>query len=766
MKLVTKIALLGFLVCSGTVHAQSTGDASDTAGQTKASAGFKENSGRHGNGTVTLNGQDFNADDLVPAGKNDAYLKRLEQIDGHKNLDSMRAAYDELKPKIDKDPSSWAQATRTATVTPKDFTRIESETANDSSFWDDQLKTLNGSKEIVGDILQECTTNTVVTPGGKEHTYNEEKFCDLVNIPSDHQVEEICQRQADYTETPTNDRKEKVSKLFVTEEGNGTICKRETRAENYRDTLAGTITSTIDITQEAGGLSCRREIIPESNSTHITGTKTATLPLDEQVPGKVCDRSLSQFSNTEAQVGRMVVDLNVNNEVGGTICVRRVIASSGNGRVVANTRDQGVIDSSSWINPIPGQIYIFDAPRTATFEYIKYTRVSGTCGAASHTFYGNAGLTFWDDGAGGGMWNFLSSSAGYDMNSPACTKNGQNWSYDVEYAYTSPGQLVLTTQDDGNCADNGTTLCPSKWTCNASAPTTIGGVAVSEKQVAALGGIFPGASTSCVTATKSRVCSGTSSMSNDISIASRLPVGTTSLQSFSFKVTNHQTGISVVQTQAPTITNGWVAKFRVDRTNFSSVPSSPNIELFWVANVTVTSIGPIDSGTCVTGGSPNCPTQWRCTANAPATVNGISFTREMAQQGAPLFPGASNTCVSSTLEKVCSGTASLSSVISIADKIPDGVTAIRDFKVTVDNPQAGVSVVLTEAPTYANGWNATFRIDRTIFSSQQAKPKVTLTWGATITTITTKVVDTGNCKDPGSELVQHGGPAIRLLQLL
>src|SRR5690606_34326562 len=309
------------------VSAQAVGDASDTAGGTKASAGFEENAGRHGNGAVTINGQKFNADDLVPAGKNDAYMKRLEQIDVHKNLDSMREAYDELKPQIDKDPSSWAQATRTATVTPQDYSRIEAETGGDVGFWDQQLETLNGSQGIVGDILQECTTTTVVTPGSKEHTYSEEKFCDLVNIPAEHQGEEICQRQAEYTEAPTSDRKEKVSKLLVTEEGNGTICKRETRAENYRDTYAGTITSTIDITQEQGGLSCRREIIPESTSVDVTGTKTATISIDNQVAGAVCSRELGQFSNTEAQYGGMSANLNVNNEVGGIICQRRVIAS-------------------------------------------------------------------------------------------------------------------------------------------------------------------------------------------------------------------------------------------------------------------------------------------------------------------------------------------------------------------------------------------------------------------------------------------------------
>lgn len=744
------LLLCALSLVTGNVLAQAVGDASGTAGETKAIAGFEENAGRHGNGAVTINGQKFNADDLVPAGKNDAYLKRLEQIDGHKNLDSMREAYDELKPQIDNDPSSWAQATRTATVTPQDYSRIEAETGGDVGFWDQQLQTLNGSQGIVGDILQECTTTTVVTPGSKEHTYTEEKFCDLVNIPTEHQVEEICQRQAEYTETPTSDRKEKVSKLLVTEEGNGTICKRETRAENYRDTYAGTITSTIDITQEQGGLSCRREIIPESSSQDVTGTKTATLPLDEQVAGKVCDRSLSQFSNTEARNGQMNVNLSLNNEVGGVICNRRVIASSGNGRVVKNTFDIGTIDTSSWLNTIPGSMFIFDVPRTATFEYIKYTRISGTCGAGSHTFYGSAGLSFWDDGAGGGMWNFLAYDAGFNMNNPACTKNGQNWNYQVEIAYTTPGQLVLSKQDDGNCNDNGTAQCPAQWSCNANAPTQISGINVSAADVAALGGLYPGGPSSCVYATKSRVCSGTASMSNEISIASRMPIGTTSLSVFEFKVTNPQSGVNVVLTQTPTLANGWVVKFRVDRTNFSTTHAAPSVTLFWVANVVVTSIGPIDNGNCATGGSPNCPTQWSCKVNAPATVNGIYFTPAMAQQGAPLFPGASNTCVSASLDKVCSGTASLSSVISIADKIPAGVTAIRDFKVTVNNPQSGVSVVLTQAPTFANGWNAHFRVDRTNFSTKNANPNVTMTWGATVTTITTKVVDTGNCKDPGS----------------
>lgn len=745
-----RILIAAALICSWNAHAQSTSDAADTAKGLKASADFTEGTGRHGNGTVVLNGQKFNADDLVPAGNNSQYLQRLESINGEKNLDGLRSAYEELKPQIDKDPSSWAEATRTATVKPKEMPRIESDMKNDSEFWQSQIDSITKSETVAGDMLTECNTKTVVTPGSKTHTYTEEKFCDLVNLPADKQVEEICQRQAEYTETPTSDRKEKVSKLFVTEEGNGTICKRETRAENYRDTLAGTITSTIDITEEAGGLSCRREIVPESSSQDVTGTKSATLPIDQQIPGDVCTRQLGQFSNTEAQNGYMTVNLSVNNDVGGVICQRRVIASSGTGRVVRSAVDAGTI-AGSWLDTPPGSLLLGDIPRTATFEYVKYTRVSGTCGGDSRTYYGSTGWTYFDNGSGGGAWAFNTASAGFNINNPACTKVGQNWYYEVEYAFSAPGQLVLSTQDDGNCADNGTAQCPGQWTCNMHAPTTINGVPVSAADAASLGGLYPGSASTCVNATKSRTCSGSASMSNDISIAARLPVGTTSLTAFSFKVNNPQSGINVVLTQTPTQANGWIAKFRVDRTNFSYVPQAPNVELFWTANVTVSSIGPIEGGNCSTGGSPNCPTQWKCTANAPATVNGIYFTPAMAQQGAPLFPGASNTCVSATLQRVCSGTASLSSIISIADKIPAGVTAIRDFKVTVNNPQSGVSVVLTEAPSYANGWNAHFRVDRTSFNGVPAKPEITMTWGATITTITTKVVDTGNCKDPGSE---------------
>ena len=85
-------------------HATAQSDAAAGAvGDTKASAGFEADAGRHNIGKVSINGRAYDADELVPSGDNAGYVDRLKQIDGAGDLESLRSAYDELKPQIDKD---------------------------------------------------------------------------------------------------------------------------------------------------------------------------------------------------------------------------------------------------------------------------------------------------------------------------------------------------------------------------------------------------------------------------------------------------------------------------------------------------------------------------------------------------------------------------------------------------------------------------------------------------------------------------------------
>ncbi|MCW0399315.1 hypothetical protein NB700_001871 [Xanthomonas sacchari] len=731
------IIIVFLYAVAASAFAQTVNDASATAEGLKATADFKEG-GRHGNGTVVLNGQEFNADDLVPAGDNQAYLDRLKSIDGRKNLNGLRDAYDELKPQIDKDPSSWAEATRTGTVTPKEMTKIEDDTKNDGAFWQSQIDAIHSNQGAAGELLQECTTKTVVTPGSKEHSYTEEKFCDLVNIPEDKQVSGVCQRQAEYTETPTNDRKEKTSQLFVTEEGNGTVCKRETKAENYRDTMAGTITSTIDITEETGGLSCRREIVPEATFQDVTGTKEATLPVDHQVPGTVCNVELWPTATDRPNNGTRTLALNVNNEVGGQVCTRTRVAIAG------SSNSHRTIDSgpSSYQENGGSGSWLLPEPATATIRNMVATMKGGACNGQTYTGFTSVG---WDSTYGKWRTNTATPPMCFDdifSGSPGIWSLG----YDV-----GAPSLSFALSESGNCNDGGTANCPAIWQCTNNAPTNLNGVAVSAGDVASLGALYPGAGSACVSAQKVRSCGGTANTSNEISFAADVSAAASTFSDFFWNVTNPQSGVTVTLTQTPTRANGWVARYNVARTDFGSTPASPQIFVSWKTATPNSNLGANQVGDCSgAAASPNCPTKWTCSATAPITINGILVSASDAATKAPLFPGAPSNCAKAQLDKVCSGTASLSSVVSIADKIPSGVTAIRDFKVTVKNPQAGVSVVLTSAPTFENAWNASFRVDRSSFSTDPANPQIIMTWGATVTVITSKVVDTGNCKDPGS----------------
>ncbi|WP_372354030.1 hypothetical protein ACCQ00_21480 [Xanthomonas sp. NCPPB 3761] len=144
MNIKNKILLsLILFALSATATGQSTvNDASGTVEGSAAQAGFTDGAGKNGTGTVQINGRSYQADEILPSGNNKGYVDRLKQIDGSKNLQSLQSAYNDLSPQIDKDPSSWAEATRTSTVVPRDMHRVQDELRNDNTLWEQSLQKL------------------------------------------------------------------------------------------------------------------------------------------------------------------------------------------------------------------------------------------------------------------------------------------------------------------------------------------------------------------------------------------------------------------------------------------------------------------------------------------------------------------------------------------------------------------------------------------------------------------------------------------------
>ncbi|MBD4389078.1 conjugal transfer protein TraN [Xanthomonas citri pv. citri] len=741
------LSLILFAFSATATGQSSVKDATGTVEGSTAQAGFTDGAGKNGTGIVQINGRSYQADEVLPSGANKGYVDRLKQIDGSKNLQGLQSAYNDLSPQIDKDPSSWAEATRTSTVVPRDMHRVQDELRYDNTLWEQSLQKLSdgGARETLGDMLTECKTTTVVTPGSKTHTYTEERYCDTVNIPAENGNKDVCERQAEYTETPTSDRKQKVSQLFVSAEGNGTVCKRETRAENYRDTLSGTITSTIDLTAEVGGLSCRREIIPESVTTQVTGEKSVALPIDQQIPANLCSREVFSELREAHTSNSMDAALNVNNEVGGLSCTRRRTLYRQNQTITKTytaqqtfSRSGSTASAAIWMAGPP-------EPNQAQPVFVSARKISGTFGPGSFGpgdgSWTNSVSIWWD----GASWALTGDTPGNHL----CRSGNCTSTYEITYQVQAVSN-VWGIAESGNCWDGGTAQCPTQWGCTQAAPTGVDGIWVSDAEVAQLGALYPGSPNTCVSSTLTRTCGGAATSSNEVNISSRLASGTTSISNFRVEVLNPQDGITVQTTQVPSAGNGWLARFNVVRTNFSYSPAAPQIRLYWISNVWTTFIGTRDSGNCSAAGSPNCPTRWSCSAGAPTTVNGVTISAADAASRAPLFPGAQNNCARASLDKVCSGTASMSSVISIADKLPEGTVSISDFQVQTLNPQSGVNVVLTQTPSRDNGWNAHYRVDRSNYSYQPVSPQIKMTWGATVTIIATKVTDTGNCSDPGS----------------
>lgn len=308
----------------------------------------------------------------------------------------------------------------------------------------------------------------------------------------------------------------------------------------------------------------------------------------------------------------------------------------------------------------------------------------------------------------------------------------------------------VTVQESGNCADPGSTFCPTAWSCAVHAPTTVGGIPLTTAMAASMAPLYPGAANTCAEGRLSRVCSGSATQGSTIGIGDVLPAGAESISNFAWTVTNPQAGVSVTLVSAPTAANGWTATFNVTRTDWNNTPASPQVSLTWDAQVPSIALGVATAGNTAASGTANCPATWSCTTQAPTTISGIAVTPEMAATQAPLYPGAPTACTRASLDLVCSGTATRDTSHSIAARLSPGTTSISNFTFTVANPQAGVAVTLIQTPSAANNWVAIFRTTRSTWDVVPQPPSVTMRWDDNITSTVTEVRDTGNCADTGT----------------
>jgi hypothetical protein len=610
----------------------------------------------------------------------------------------------------------------------------------------------------------------------------------------------VCVRNRWAEQTVEAVSRTRTQELPINQEIGGLSCSRERWAETSTGSLSGQRDATLNINGETGGQVGRRWIQPFTGSTTVGGEKTGLLSIDSQSPGLVCSRTAWPSAGTGENSGSRRVTLNVNNEVSRLECRRRIVPASGSS---TQFRDQDATlnvdqQSGGWqcvraigaMNSGTSTGGSQDATLSVNNETgglvaQRWRWVTG--GAGGQTNIGPFTLNFL--GAAGG--DLRSHSLGsyipagttslsnfnvFQTNSGVCSQflgtfeeptaaNGwvhtfmtnresptdtgcQALGGTLQYSFTANGSATRSwsIQQSGNTSDPGTASCPTQWSCVAAAPTTINALSVSAAEVQALGdSLYPGAPSACTSAHLSRVCGGTSTGSNTVSIASSLPPGTTSISGVSFSVLNPQSGISVTVTQVPSAANGWQATFNVSRTNWSYTPASPQIRMTWTASSSTVATWVWESGDCSAGGTANCPSQWSCTSTAPSLHEGVTVTAAHAAAYAPLYPGAPSNCTYSRRDRVCSGTANVDTSVSIAGNIPGGVTTINGFNFAVRNPQSGVSVSLLSAPTQANGWVATFRVSRTNWASVPAAPSINMAWSMDVPTTTASVETLGNC---------------------
>lgn len=588
--------------------------------------------------------------------------------------------------------------------------------------------------------------------------------------------------------------------LPINEEIGGVSCQRERWAETVSGSVNGHRDASLNINGEIGGQVGRRWIQPVNGSTTVGGAKTGLLAIDTQSPGLVCSRTAWPSAGTGSNTGSRRVALPVNTEVSRLECRRRIVPASGSstqsGSQAATLNVDGQSGGWSCVRAIGGANGGGSSAGTQDATLSINNESAGlvaqrwrwlTGGSAGQTSVGPIFLNFLGSSQGdlrqhalaahvpagttsiinfsaeqsnwgtcsnfGGTFEEPSAANGWVHTFMAFRENSNDTGCQVlagtlRYTFTAigPASRSWSIQESGNTADTGTPQCPAQWSCGTQAPTTINGLSVSASEVQALGNsLFAGAPTACTSAQLNRVCSGTATGSNTVSIAASLPPGTTSISGFGFSVLNPQPGVSVSLVQTPSAGNGWQAVFNVSRSDWGYQPGNPQIRMTWTASTSSVNTWVWESGNCSDTGSSNCPAQWSCTRTAPSMHEAVTITAAHAAQYAPLYPGAPGNCTYASLDRVCSGTANADTAVSIAGNIPGGVTSITGFNFSVSNPQSGVTVSLLSAPTQANGWVATFRTSRTSWGAVPSAPNINMTWSMDVPTTTASLETLGDC---------------------
>lgn len=718
---------------TATQSGSSDGDALLAA---KPNVGYMEG-GEAGTGVANINGTQIDMNRLVPGSTtaDKDYVKKLQAANNHQDLLDLKNTYDQQNATSTKSTSTLQQAASTVDASATNKTVTKADVANDGTLAN-SLDTFEGAKNgnVLGEAFADCKDTTVVTPVQTEGYITDFKTCEKILTPMEQG--EICTRTRVGTVSIPRQPGTKTAELLVEHGATGQVCTRKTTAHYYRDTLHQTRDGDLAITDEKGGLSCRRIMSAGSSNATSTGTAQGDLPISTEMGGQSCTRTIGVTgSTTEDSHWYFFIGNQQSLGVPGVV-----------GKVENRSIDFSVYDWFSNPSPVPaGTVFTRYLLSTDPGVSITNVRLNGSV------------LTF---------------------TSKILTQYNNGYTFTL---YFDVGSVSATVGDTGNCGDPGSAQCPTRWSCNASAPYVVNGQTVTPDLAQSKAPLFPGAPSTCVVASLNRTCGGSASMGSSISIGDKVPTGATYGQfipagrtslgesifnfvlpvaqagevsairvtNFQWTVTNPQPGVTVTLTQTPTQANGWVAGFSVTRSDFSYVPQKPHIVMTWSVTTSTTDVGVGDQGNCADTGSSACPTQWSCTQNAPTTINGLAVSASLAATKAPLFPGAPNTCVVGELNRVCNGSSAIGTSIGIGDLLPAGTTDISAFNWYVTNPDPNVSVGLIAAPTLQNGWTATFNVTRRYTGNgapTPAKPHIHMTWDVlSEQKIATGAVDAGDC---------------------
>lgn len=740
---------------------------------------FDEAGGERGTGQVTIDGRKMDVNKLTPSADKEKADSLNSLSESGSDMEQLRSNTQTKSDELGTDRGAEGQAYRTFERSASSAKEADERVKNDERFWNSTLPHIadGRSGRVQGEDPTQCETITTVETRPSSGYTEEEQMCDRV---PDFSVEPLCTREyQDSTQTVEYDQ-DRRALLNIDNGESGEICRRERNVTSHQDTLSQSRAADLEITAETAGQSCRRYRWADTVVVSSTKTKEAALAINDEMGGMSCRRERWLVDNTHSGSGSKTATLQIDGQWQGTACVRTRYVSGGNASV--KSFDARVQIDAFW-GTGDAQFYLSEPP-DSIINVLSITKLT-QCGA--NQLPTNGALTFYSGGENMSWFYTIPGAQGPYF--PGCiTSGGTNAAqmvgiYRFTYSVTYASSRQWAVHDQGSCYIPPSPNCNTEWTCSWHAPATLNGLPVSAAEVSALPPLYPGAPPTCLSGGYGNTCGGMAGLSTAVSIADQIPAGVTTIQGFGFTVHNPQAGVSVVLETAPTAANGWVAQFRVNKTDFSGTTTPPTVTLSWqyssggmewsvrdtggtvvqnwggkefwaAATASITGIGQVGTMAmttdCSDPGSTTCPTSWSCSTTAPTTINGIPVSDGMVNGLASLYPNAPSNCVAAQLRRTCSGASTLGTSIPIGDQIPAGVTQIHDLSFQILNPQPGVTATLVVPPTFANGWNAGFEVKRTDYSYQPLPVRVRITFRVDETNIVLSARETGNCSDPGS----------------